>query len=224
MHIAEVAERMEQQYGQLTMTVLKPEQNTAEAVMALRASFLRRKLAPAGIWTVETGTKFLGLHLNILSPKPLHTKIKRCESYSEILRESGRAAAAYIAKRSGMPAREQYSGELWGSFGQIGQILVNQNSAPVVQAASVEVALSGGVSVDRLSANSESEYRTDQDEARGWREGEQFQGRRVWWCLDGSGEYTYKPPRPQLTREERAAIMRRNLPNLYAAIGKAVTA
>lgn len=222
MHIAEVAERMEQQYGQLTMTVLKPEQNTAEAVMALRASFLRRKLAPAGIWTVETGTKFLGLHLNILSPKPLHTKIKRCESYSEILRESGRAAAAYIAKRSGMPAREQYSGELWGSFGQIGQILVNQNSAPVVQAAAIEIQLSGGVAMDRKQ-NGGIEYRTEQEEARGWREGEKHNGRQVWWCLDGSGEYTYKPPRQQHTKEERAAIMRRNLPNLYAAIGKAVT-
>lgn len=220
MHIAEVAERIEQQYGQLTMTVLKPEQNTAEAVMALRASFLRRKLAPAGIWTVETGTKFLGLHLNILSPEPLHTRIKRCESYSEILRESGRTAAAYIAKRSGMPAREQYSGELWGSFGQIGQLLVNQNNVPVVQAASVEVALSGGVSMSVLY---EGEYRTDEEERRGWREDATlWNGRRVWWCMDGSGEYTYKPPRPQMTKEERAAIMRRHLPNLYAAVGRVV--
>ncbi|MDO9011342.1 MAG: hypothetical protein Q7U78_05980 [Gallionella sp.] len=202
------------------MTVLKPEQNTAEAVRALRASFLRRALAPAGIWTVETGTQFAGLHVNIISPKPLPARWRNCETYSELLRTTARDAAAYIAKRSGMPAVEQYGGRLYGSWGRVSDLLSSPEALPVVQAAAIEIQLSGGVAVDRLTASSSAEFRTDQEEARGWREKVAKDGRRVWVCLDGSSEYTYKPPRPQMTKEERAAIMRRHLPNLYAAVGK----
>lgn len=215
-----MAEKIEQQYGQLTMTVLKPEQNTAEAVRALRASFLRRALAPAGIWTVETGTQFAGLHVNILSPKPLPVRWRNCETYSELLRTTARDAAAYIAKRSGMPAREQFEGRLWGSFGQVVALLSSQEALPVVQAAAIEIQLSGGVVMSREPMQGGIEYRTDQEEARGWKEGAPVGGRRVWFCQDGSGEYTWLLPRQQHTKEERAAIMRAHLPNLYAAVGR----
>lgn len=141
--IAGVAEEIEKQYGQLTMTVIKPEQNTSAAIRAVHASFLRRALTPAGIWTIETGELFNGLHINILSPEIMAARWKGCKTYSEAVRTTARDAAAYISKRSGMPALEQYNGRLYGAFGKIGEMLVDQEHYPVVQAAAVELVLSG---------------------------------------------------------------------------------
>lgn len=143
--IGDIAEKMEQQYGPLTLTVLKPQENTAKAIKALHASFMRRALAPAGIWTVETGEIFRRLHLNILSPKPLPARWRGVESYQELVSATARDAAAYIAKREGLPEVQQYQGRLFGSWGQVGAILATQERFPVVQAAALEVGLSGGV-------------------------------------------------------------------------------
>jgi hypothetical protein len=140
--IAGIAEQIEAEYGQLTLTVLKPEQNTAAALKAVHASFMRRALAPAGIWTVETGELFAGLHLNIISPKPAAARWK-CESYSELLKTTARDAAAYIAKRKGMPLPEQYPGRLYGSWGQIGAMLASQEMPTIVQGAAIEASLNG---------------------------------------------------------------------------------
>lgn len=206
------------------MTVLRPEKNTAEAVKALRNSFLRRALAPAGIWTVETGTLFAGLHLNVLSPAPLHARWRNCETYSELLRTTARDAAAYIAKRSGMPPLEQFDGRLYGAFGHIGEFLKSEQALPVVRAAAFEHDLSEGSSSEGSSVErvleGDAMYRADSEEGRGWKEGNPVGGRRIWYCTDGSNDYTWKPPRPILTAEERAAVMRKHLPNLYAIVGK----
>lgn len=221
MRIAGVAERIEQQYGTLSMTVIKPEQNTEAAIRAVKASFLRRKLAPAGIWTVETGTLFDGLHLNVLSPQPLHVRLKKSESYSEILRTTARDAAAYIAKRSGMPSRERYGGELWGSFGtfgKVGELFAGEGVPPVVQAAAVEVAISPRRAEPVIAGG--VDYRSAAEEAEGWVEGAPVDGRRVWWSKADPTRYTWKPPYPEVSREQRAEVMRRNLKNLYAAVGK----
>lgn len=219
--IADKAEALERQYGQLAMTVIKPELNTQDEIRRLRASFLRRCLTPAGIWTVETGTQFARLHINILSPKPIPARWKNCETYSELLIATARDAAAYISKRSGMPAIEQYQGRLYGTFGQIGEILVNQRAAPVVAAASIEVALAGTAKNQpgTISAPS-TDYRTPEEEKEGWREGAQVNGKRVWFSMTNPMKYTWKPPRPELTLEERQNIMRKHLPNIYAAVGK----
>src|SRR3990172_8609312 len=108
--IGDIAAQIEQQHGPLVLTVLKPEQNTPAAIKALHASFMRRALAPAGVWTVETGEQFRKLHLNILSPKPLPAKWRGCRTYSELLQTTARDAAAYLAKRAGMPEEQQYKG------------------------------------------------------------------------------------------------------------------
>jgi len=219
--IAGVAEKLEQQYGALTMTVLRPEQNTAAAVKAVHASFMRRALAPAGIWTVEQGTLFGGLHLNILSPQPLPAKWKG-QCYSETLRITARDAAAYISKREGMPTPEQYAGRLFGTFGKIGEILATQEYAPVVQAAALEVAMGGGVrdTAATIEGGIDMEYRTDAEEAEGWEEGKTVNGRRVWYSKKNPLKWTWKPPRQNHSKEVRAEIMRAHLPKLYEAVGK----
>ncbi len=216
--IAGVAEKLEQHYGALTMTVLRPEQNTAAAVKAVHASFMRRALAPAGIWTVEQGTLFGGLHLNILSPQPLPARWKG-ECYSEVLRITARDAAAYISKREGMPSQQQYAGRLYGTFGKIGEILATQEYAPVVQAAALEVAMGGG-GQRTTTKGDEMEYRTDEEEKEGWTEGAPVNGERIWW--NAAGGYTKKPPRQNHSKELRAEIMRAHLPKLYEAVGRVV--
>lgn len=218
--IADKAEQLERQCGQLSMTVLVPEQNTEAAIRALHAKFMRNCLAPAGIWTVETGTQFKGLHLNIISPKPMPARWKNCETYSELLRTTARDAAAYIAKRSGMPMPEQYRGKLDGHFGfnKIGEILARPEMPVVVQAKAIEVALSGGESMHYTQEV--IEYRTAEEEREGWTEGEPVKGRRVWYSNTDPTKYTWKHPRQELSKEERAEIMRRHLPNIYAAVGK----
>lgn len=213
--IAGIAEKIEQQYGPLTMTVIKPEENTAAAIKAVHASFMRRALAPAGIWTVETGEMFSGLHLNILSPKLREASWKRCTTYSELLRTTARDAAAYIAKREGIPAREQYAGRLYGSWGQVGAILATQERVPVVQAAMIEVSLTGGkiqegVEVKRIFSKKQDWARHNPD-------------RQTFYNPDFPHECN--PPlmesgKQESTREERAEIMQRHLPNLYKAQGR----
>lgn len=216
--IAGVAEAIEQQHGPLTMTVIRPEQNTAAAIEAVRASFMRRALAPAGIWTVETGELFGGLHLNILSPAPREARWRGCQTYSELLRTTARDAAAYIAKRSGMPTVEQYAGRLYGSFGKVGEILATQQRVPVVQAAMLEVAMGGG----SRSADAMQDKRV-------------FRKVQDWSRLDASKPTFYNPEFPhecnpplmmesgkaESTKEERAEIMKRHLSRVYEAIGRA---
>lgn len=215
--IAGVAEAIEQQYGPLTMTVIKPHDNTAAAVKAVHASFMRRALAPAGIWTIETGELFGGLHLNILSPRPQEARWRGCDTYSELLRTTARDAGAYIAKRSGMPPVEQYPGRLYGSFGQIGEILATQERVPVVQAAMLEVVISAARGAEPMP--DKRVFAREQD----------------WSRLDKSKPTFYNPEfphecnpplllesgtAPASTLEQRRELMRKHLPNLYAAIGR----
>ena len=141
--VAGVAELIEQELGGLFLTVARPLANSAEALRLMRDDIMRRELAPAGIWTVETGELFAGLHLNIISLKDLDRMPKQYQPHTERIRTSARNVAAYISKRTGMPSAEQYRGRLWGAWGvpTVGQIIAANNDAPVVQAAAVQMAL-----------------------------------------------------------------------------------
>lgn len=218
--IADRAESLEKQYGTLTMMVLKPD-NTQAATKALHAKFMRRVLMAkdeelAGLWTIEKGEQFGRLHINVLATKPLSIPKKwQCESYSELVTVTARDAAAYIAKRAGMPEPQQYSGRLYGAFGKVSDILASEQVAPVVQAAAIEVALGGG---DMGHLVNGVEYRTAAEEAEGWYEGAPVKGRRVWWSMRDSGRWTWKPPYPTDTNHREIAM--RNLPNLRAVLAK----
>jgi len=216
--IANAAEALERQHGQLTLTVLAPENNTQEEIRRLRASFIRRAVSPAGIWTIETGELFGGLHINILSPKPAPAKWRDCKTYSELVRTTSREAAAYIAKQSGMPPIEQYSGNLYGAFGQLFTYLTDNRAYPTVQAAAFEVSM----------ATPPGTLRQQEDEAMRSTPGNDKEN---WICrndlfnpnrptgYDPKNPEGSNPPwqRKEKTKEERAEIMRRHLPNLYAA-------
>jgi len=144
MELANKAEQIEQQLGGgLYLTVARPLANSAEALRLMRDDIMRRELAPAGIWTVETGELFAGLHLNIISLKDLDRMPSQYRPHTERIRTSARNVAAYISKRSGMPSVEQYRGRLCGAWGikTVGQHIATMEQAPVVQAAAVQMAL-----------------------------------------------------------------------------------
>jgi hypothetical protein len=191
--VADRAEYLEQRQGKLALAVARPSSNTRSEIKHLRDKLIRAKLAPAGIWTIETGELYVGLHLNILLPAREMYKFEKHAEYTEIIRTSARAAAAYICKRTGMPTHEQYSGRLQGEWGSLVQHLMSSNNieAAPSQAAALNMILNGHRSIADY-------YKTDAEMA--------LKAKAIW-----------KENREK-TRDEYAAIMRRNLPALYAAM------
>lgn len=216
--IANAAQLLEQQHGQLTLTVLVPTINTQPEINRLRASFLRRAVSPSGIWTVESGTLFNGLHLNVLSPKPALARWHNASTYSELVRTTSRDAAAYISKRSGMPPIEQYTGNLYGAFGQLYTYLINNKSHPTVQAAAIELTMSGN-KPNTPTPETNHMTSTPTNDPSNWIRRDDLKSHHR--------PPSYYPNAPELSNPpyhrrvkplaERKEIMRKHLPNLYAA-------
>lgn len=135
-------EELQNQFDTLFLSVLKPVDSTAAAIQRIRAAILRKAFAPAGIWSVEQGEKLGRLHLNILAPAPAPDTLRDCETWSQAINTSGRAAAAYINKREGFPSQQTYSGNLTGSWSKIPDFFTVRHMPPTVMAASAEAALS----------------------------------------------------------------------------------
>jgi len=77
-----IAEKLESRFGTLTMTVVKPDENTAAAIKSLHSKFMRRCLDAkdrelAGIWTIERGEQFGRLHVNYLTSEAFAEKSGR---------------------------------------------------------------------------------------------------------------------------------------------------
>lgn len=136
--IADEAERMERIHGPLWLSVAKPHENTAVAIRKIRAHIIRNTLTGTGIWTIETGEKFAGLHLNLITPSPVRISSRLGTSWSELITNGARVAASYISKQEGMPELCQYEGRLYGTFGKMADILISEKMPATVQAASIE--------------------------------------------------------------------------------------
>jgi hypothetical protein len=147
---SEKADRLAESFDQLYLSVIIPETKTAAALQRIRAAILRRAFAPAGIWSVETGEKMGGLHLNIIAPAQVRDGLHGCHTWSQALTTSARAAAAYINKPSGYPERAEYGGHLNGSWAHVADFFHGRGITPVVAAASAEAALSKNLPVDYL--------------------------------------------------------------------------
>lgn len=159
-------ELLEKQFDTLFLSVLTPTDKTESAIQRIRANLLRKAFAPAGIWSVETGEKLGGLHLNIIAPQPVTRVFQDCQTWSQAITTGGRAAAAYINKRAGFPDRAEYSGNLTGSWSQIPDFFTVRHMPPVVVAASVEAALSNKHPEEYLRAALASREHAAPDKAR----------------------------------------------------------
>lgn len=140
---ADKAERLERQFPRLFLSVIKPIDNTGAAITRIRAAILRKAFAPAGIWSVESGEKAGGLHLNIIAPAPAPQLLRDSTTWAAALTTTARAAAAYINKPGSFPDREEYAGHLGGSWSRIPDLFADPHMPATVQAASFEYALAG---------------------------------------------------------------------------------
>ena len=205
--LADKAELLEKHFGPLTLTVLVPESNTQEAIRRLRASFIRRTLASSGLWTIETGSQFAGLHINFLSPAPITASWKNAKCYSELVNTTSREAAAYIAKRSGLPPKEQFIGRTSGTFGQLFNYLSNKDAPPLVQAATIEASLRGEI----MKKNPEQDIQPMQD----WSKIDR--SKPTFFNKDFPAQCNPPLMKKELSPADKYEIMRKHLPLLYAA-------
>lgn len=93
-----------------------------------RGQFLTRlkRATEGGIWTIERGEVSTGLHINIIAGTLSELPAAKLASMwpgdadfwaTEIPRQDVRNVASYSAKRSQMPDKDEYSGNLYGSWG-----------------------------------------------------------------------------------------------------------
>lgn len=134
---ADKAQKMAFEHGQLWLSVFTPHQNQAQEIRRIRAALLRKGFANKGMWSVETGEKFGGLHLNTITTRPTFSQINNADTHIERIATTARAAAAYITKQKGMPSTTQFSGKLLGWWGQAGQFATTQDAPPIIQAAAL---------------------------------------------------------------------------------------
>lgn len=139
--IADLADALFDKSAPLYFSVLRPSRSTEREIKRIRASFIRYSLTEKGLWSVETGEKFAGLHLNVISQGGRMPHIRDCETYSELISTSARAVAAYITKSTGIPAEDFYTGRIFGTFGRLNESFSHRVMPACVQAASIEALL-----------------------------------------------------------------------------------
>lgn len=218
--IADVAENRLARNHYLTFLVLKTNEPVTLATDRERLIRSVSNLSSGGIWTVEAGEQFRGLHINLLVASETPLKIARIrkawgelgevwaepvfgwrEYWNEVkpllpnlghhhgtepifknqlislyerngdkfstaaaagLEETGNAArniAAYISKRAGQPTKEEYSGRIYGTWGNarnkpatVNEILISenmQNSKPLIAGLALATAAADNGLIDK---------------------------------------------------------------------------
>lgn len=149
--IADAAERLFTHTGQLRWHILYPHAPGADALRAVRENWLRAA-APAGaIWTVEQSRKTGALHCNIITPADCTATPRAAEHWQQLIQGDPRAVGAYIAKRRQMPEPAAYGGRLYGTTGQLWQILAGQTQYPAVAAAAAQYAIDSEAMMQRAA-------------------------------------------------------------------------
>lgn len=114
--IANMAEKMQKNHGSLAYAVLTGER---------QQDILRemKRVTEAGIWTIEVGEIYGGLHTNLIVPFDGELN-DRGGVFIERIRGSVRSVAAYMSKQGAMPSKQAYSGRILGAWGSaIGHVL-----------------------------------------------------------------------------------------------------
>jgi hypothetical protein len=121
----------------------------AAGLRAVRDDWLRAAAPIGAVWTVEQSQKNLALHLNVITPTGVNHETMAANHWQQIIRGDVRAVGAYIAKRSQMPRPTDYGGKLYGTAGQLWQILSQARTHPAIQAAATQFALNSHAMQDR---------------------------------------------------------------------------
>lgn len=136
--IADAAERLQLAADDLTWTCLSPADTGARELAKARDAFLRAEEPIGAIWTVEMSPQTGRLHCNILHPTTTPRSMRLARVWQAPLTGNARAVAAYISKRSQMPAKELYPGRLYGTAGPLWQWLAGGDAPAPVAAAKTQ--------------------------------------------------------------------------------------
>lgn len=136
--IADIAEAIQNKYPSLAWITLTPSDGSERTINAIRDAYLRQANPPAGLWTIEQGGQSGKLHCNIITPQHIIPRTRGAEIHLQVTSGNIRQVAAYISKRSQIPALGAYSGRTFGRFGLIRDFLPNSEMPDIAQAAYVE--------------------------------------------------------------------------------------
>lgn len=143
-------ENLAERVGALRWHILYPNTAGQAALREVRADWLRTAAPDGAVWTVEQSTTG-ALHCNIITPESITREARAADHWQQIIKGNVRDVGAYIGKQAQMPKLESYSGRLYGTAGQLWQILANQKSAPVVAAAAAQYAIDSHAMIDRAA-------------------------------------------------------------------------
>lgn len=134
----------------------------AHSIARDRERFVARlaQISEGGLWTIETGERAGGLHINVIAGTLdglAAADLAACwpggssaDFWStDIPRRDARRVAAYASKRSALPDPDYYGGRLYGSWGTwkrpLAALVESPASSPVAAAAALDVMLTRAV-------------------------------------------------------------------------------
>lgn len=149
--IADATQLLFDYAGQLRWHILYPAATGAAALKKARADWLRHTAPIGAVWTVEQSRKTGALHCNIITPAGSIHEPATGHYWNQTITGDVRAVGAYIAKREQMPSTTAYTGRLYGTTGQIWEILMTQNQSPALAAAAAQHAINSHAAIERTA-------------------------------------------------------------------------
>jgi len=134
-------ENLASHIGNLRWHILYPNQLGADALRAVRSDWLHSAKPLGAVWTIEHSKKTNALHCNIITPAGSLHEPANAHHWTQLVQGNPRHVGAYIGKRHQMPSTDDYTGRLWGTAGQIWNLLANQKHDPLVAAAAAQYAI-----------------------------------------------------------------------------------
>ena len=159
--IANAVEKLEAICGKLTWHILYPHGGQANEANKAKLQFLKAAKAEGAIWTIEQSKKNNNFHVNIITPECQTPELRKAHVWHQQLDGNVRNVGAYIAKRSQMPTREAYDGKLFGTAGNLWQILSQAKEMPIVQAAAAQYAIDSHAMINRAAKLKELEKKSE---------------------------------------------------------------
>lgn len=135
---ADAAERLLGPAGPVMLTVAQPNLGESLNVRTIKQIAQRALGADRGFWSIEASRQKGGLHINLITPLSDYMQPGQIRMHSEICAAPTRAVAAYCVKPDQSPTEEEYSGRLYGTWGNVLQALAGKGPAPELRAYAAE--------------------------------------------------------------------------------------